>query len=543
MSAALKAARSAPVAAGIVILDFGSQYSQLIARRLRELEVCAEILPYSATPEAILSRKPAGLIFSGGPDSVLRGGSPRPDPEVLRMGLPILGICYGMQLLVSMQGGGVAPARWREYGQADLSVLGPAPLFAGVAKLSQVWMSHADGVPGDAGAAGAVRPHHAGNGGARRPRNGFKVLARTEAAPCAAVADEGRRWYGVQFHPEVAHTPQGGRILENFARRICGLRERWTTAALLESLVAETRDRVGTESVVCALSGGVDSAVAAAIIRRAVGRRLRCIFVDTGLLRPDDRERVERSLGGALGLEVKTVDASALFLKRLKGVADPERKRRIIGRTFVAVFEREARAWPGASFLAQGTTYPDVIESVSVHGPAAVIKSHHNVGGLPRRMRLKLIEPLRRLFKDEVRRLGAELGLPAGILRAHPFPGPGLAIRVLGAVTRERLAVLARADAVLREELRASGWQDRVWQAFAVLLPVRSVGVMGDARTYENTVVLRSVDSRDGMTADWSRLPAELLQRISGRIVSEVKGVNRVVYDVTSKPPATIEWE
>ncbi len=508
---------------GLLILDFGSQYTQLIARRLRELEVYTEILPYSATPEQIRGRNPAGIILSGGPDSVHRGGSPRPDPEVFRMGLPILGICYGMQLLVSLHGGRVAPTRRREYGHADVTVTGATPLFSGISKRLQVWMSHGDATV--------------------HLRNGFKVLARTAAAPCAAIGDERRHWYGVQFHPEVAHTPQGGRILENFARRICGLSQRWTMASLLKGQVDEIRSRVADADVVCALSGGVDSSVAAALIHRAIGKRLHCIFVDTGLLRLGDRQRMKKYLGGALSLDIKTVDASDLFLKRLAGVSDPERKRKIIGRTFIEVFDREAKRLPRVAFLAQGTLYPDVIESVSVHGPSAVIKSHHNVGGLPKRMRLKLMEPLRALFKDEVRRLGREMGLPAEILSCHPFPGPGLAIRVLGVVTRERLAVLARADAVLREELHASGWYDKVWQAFAVLLPVRSVGVMGDCRTYENTIVLRSVDSRDGMTADWSRLPTELLQKISSRIVSEVKGVNRVVYDVTSKPPATIEWE
>ncbi|HAM34600.1 MAG TPA: GMP synthase (glutamine-hydrolyzing) [Elusimicrobia bacterium] len=514
---------SPPPAQSILILDFGSQYTQLIARRLRELAIYAEILPYSATPETILARSPKGIILSGGPDSVHRKGSPQPDPEVFRLGLPILGICYGMQLLVCLHGGAVAPARRREYGHADLRIQGDSPLFKGISTRLQVWMSHGDA--------------------AQRLNNGFKVLARTATAPLAAIGDEARRWYGVQFHPEVAHTAEGGRILENFARRICGITQRWTMASLLKSQIAEIKAQVGSQSVVCALSGGVDSAVAAALIHRAIGRRLHCIFVETGLSRLGDRDRVEKYLGRALGLNIKIADASALFLRRLAGVSDPERKRKIIGRTFIEVFEAQARRLPDVAFLAQGTLYPDVIESVSVHGPSAVIKSHHNVGGLPKRMKLKLVEPLRYLFKDEVRRLGAEMGLPNEILRAHPFPGPGLAIRVLGAVTRQRLDVIRNADAILRQELHASGWYDRVWQGFTVLLPVRSVGVMGDSRTYENAVVLRCVGSRDGMTADWSRLPHDLLQKISSRIVSEVKGVNRVVYDVTSKPPATIEWE
>ena len=484
-----------------------------------------EILPFKASREQIEAARPAGIILSGGPDSVHRAGSPRPNAYVFEAGVPVLGICYGMQLLVAMHGGKVVPAKKREYGHADLEIVADSPLFADLPKHLQVWMSHGDS--------------------AERLDNGFRVDARTGSAPFAAISDQGKSWYGIQFHPEVVHTPLGSRVLENFARRICRFEKRWTMSSLLDTQVAAIRAQVGPDGkVVCALSGGVDSSVAAALISRAIGPRLHCIYVDTGLSRHGDRERAEKVLGQELKLNLKVVDASKLFLGRLKGVSDPEKKRKIIGKSFIVVFDKEAKRIKGVSFLAQGTLYPDVIESVSVHGPSAVIKSHHNVGGLPKKMKLTLVEPLRMLFKDEVRRLGKEMGISHDLLGAHPFPGPGLAIRVLGAVTPELLKTLRNADLILREELKSAGWYDKVWQAFVVILPsVRSVGVMGDERTYENTVVLRSVDSRDGMTADWSRLPHDLIAKISSRIVSEVKGVNRVAYDVSSKPPATIEWE
>jgi GMP synthase (glutamine-hydrolysing) len=509
----------------ILILDFGSQYTQLIARRLRELEVFAEILPYNASLSEIRRRNPKGIILSGGPSSVHAAKSPKLSKEVLDCGLPVLGICYGMQLMVQMHGGRVASSKKREYGHAKIHVNGRDPLFKGLPKNMDVWMSHGDG--------------------AKSLGNGFKIIAKTAAAPFAAIGDPARKFYGVQFHPEVAHTPAGARLLRNFARSICGHRRRWNMRNFRDETIANIRKQVGKEKVILGLSGGVDSSVAAALLHRAIGKQLHCIFVDNGLLRKNDREKMHRVFGRkGLGLNLKIADASELFLDRLAGISDPERKRKIIGRTFIEVFQKEAHKIGGAKFLGQGTLYPDVIESVSVHGPSAVIKSHHNVGGLPKKMKLKLVEPLRMLFKDEVRKLGRELGLPhKEVLGMHPFPGPGLAIRVLGPITPEALSILREADWIMQEELRAAGWYDKIWQAFVVLLPVRSVGVMGDARTYENAAVLRMVGSNDGMTAHWTRLPHDLLAKISSRIVSEVRGINRIVYDVNSKPPSTIEWE
>jgi GMP synthase (glutamine-hydrolysing) len=506
----------------IVVLDFGSQFTQLIARRLRELSVYSEILPFDTPLAEIARRRPAGIILSGGPKSVSEDGAPLCDRAVLETGVPVLGICYGMQLMTHLLGGAVAPAPHREYGLATIRVERNAPLLSSLPDELRVWASHGDLV--------AAAPP------------GFFVTATSANAPVAAMAAPDRRLYALLFHPEVAHTDRGTEILRSFAFDVCGCTGDWTMASFVEEAIERIRTQVGDGRVVCGLSGGVDSTVAAALIHRAIGDRLTCIFVDNGVMRLDEAEQIQRRFA-RLRLPLVFVDASRLFLDRLAGVVDPEEKRKIIGGTFIDVFEEEATKLGELDFLAQGTLYPDVIESVSVIGPSHVIKSHHNVGGLPERMRFKLVEPLRQLLKDEVREVGKELGLDDELVWRQPFPGPGLAVRILGEVTESRLNLVRRADAIVADEVKRAGWYRRLWQSFAVLLPIQSVGVMGDARTYEYTIAIRAVESRDGMTADWARVPHELLATVSSRIVNEVKGINRVVYDISSKPPSTIEWE
>ena len=506
----------------IVVLDFGSQFTQLIARRLRELSVYCEILPFDTPTAEITRRQPVGIILSGGPKSVSEDGAPKCEEAVFAAGVPILGICYGMQLMTATLGGEVAPAPHREFGLANIRITPNAPLFNSVPEELRVWASHGDFV--------AAAPA------------GFAVTATSANAPVAAMAAPDRRMYALLFHPEVAHTDRGTDILRNFAYEICGCTGDWTMASFVKEATDRIQEQVGEGSVVCGLSGGVDSTVAAMLIHRAIGDRLTCIFVDNGVMRQDEAQQI-RTRFERLQLPLHFVDASALFLDRLAGVTDPERKRKIIGGAFIEVFEEESKKLGSFDFLAQGTLYPDVIESVSVIGPSHVIKSHHNVGGLPEHMRFKLVEPLRLLFKDEVRAVGKELGLDDEFVWRQPFPGPGLAVRILGEVSASRLELVRRADHIVSEEVKRAGWYRTLWQSFAVLLPVQSVGVMGDARTYEYTIAIRAVESKDGMTANWAKLPHELLASISSRIVNEVKGINRVVYDISSKPPSTIEWE
>ena len=515
----------------IVILDFGSQYTQLIARRIREFNVFSVVLPCTVSLEKIKELKPLGVILSGGPSSVYDDDAPKADPAVLAMGVPVLGICYGLQFIAHHLGGKVEPAPAREYGHAQVNVVAETPLFRGLPQTMDVWMSHGDeakGLP-----------------------EGFCLTAQTANA-VAGIANEERRIWAVQFHPEVAHTKQGMELLKNFVVGICGAKADWTPEHFIQTTIARVQEQVGkTGHAICGLSGGVDSSVAAVLVAKAIGDRLTCIFVNNGVLRKDEFEKVQKTMREQLGLRVVAVDAAERFLGKLAGVTDPEQKRKVIGNEFIAVFDDEAKkifeaeksAGEEIAWLVQGTLYPDVIESSSVHGPSHTIKSHHNVGGLPADMKLKLIEPLRDLFKDEVRRIGRDLGMPEEIIERQPFPGPGLAVRILGEVTAERVAILQEADQIVVDEIKKAGLYRKVWQSFAVLLPVKSVGVMGDQRTYANTCAIRAVESEDGMTADWAALPYEVLRTISSRIVSEVRGINRVVYDITSKPPGTIEWE
>ncbi len=511
----------------IVVLDFGAQYSQLIARRIREQNVFSVVLPCTASLDEIKSYSPVGIVLSGGPSSVYDADAPPADDRVLHLGLPVLGICYGLQFMVYKLGGKVRAADKREYGHAQVELLNPAsPLFKGLHGPLSVWMSHGD-------EAIELPP-------------GFELISKTSNA-VAAIQNPAEKFYAVQFHPEVHHTPQGTEILRNFVFDICGAKPNWTAQSFIDETIASVRQQVGTGRVICGLSGGVDSSVAAELVHRAVGDQLTCIFVNNGVLRKNEFTNVQRNLRDKLGLNIDAVDGTHRFLSKLAGVTDPEKKRKIIGNEFIAVFEEEAhrieQMHGKVEWLVQGTLYPDVIESRSVRGPSQVIKSHHNVGGLPEKMKLRLIEPLKELFKDEVRRIGRDLGMPEDILGRQPFPGPGLAVRILGEVTPERIALLQDADDIVVTEIKRAGLYNKIWQSFAVLLPVMSVGVMGDMRTYAYTCAIRAVHSEDGMTADWVPLPHEVLKTISSRIVNEVKGINRVVYDVTSKPPGTIEWE
>lgn len=511
----------------VLVLDFGSQYTQLIARRVRELNVYCEIHPYNVSMDFIKSFNPNAMILSGGPASCIAQDAPLPDREIFNLGVPMLGICYGMQLMAHLLGGKVKPGTKREYGEAWIKIKPNSKLFAGIrpeknGKL-KVWMSHGDRV--------------------EKLPQGFEVIASSNNSPYAAMRNESKNFYAVQFHPEVVHTPKGKAILKNFLFKIAKLKGTWTVSNFIETSIQQIREKVGKDGVVLGLSGGVDSSVAAVLIHKAIGKQLHCIFVDNGLLRLNEARKVEATFRGKFRIPLTVVDASERFLKKLEDIEDPEQKRKIIGETFIRVFEEEARKLKNIKWLAQGTLYPDVIESVSFKGPSAKIKSHHNVGGLPEKMDLRLLEPFRELFKDEVRKVGLELGVPEEIVYRQPFPGPGLAVRIIGEVTKERCDILRQADDIVVTEVKRFGYYRKLWQSFAVLLPIMSVGVMGDERTYENVIAVRAVESVDAMTADWAELPYELLATISNRIINEVRGVNRVVYDISSKPPATIEWE
>lgn len=508
----------------ILIIDFGSQFNQLIARRVRECRVYCQIEPPTITASQVKALNPEGIILSGGPSSIYEKNSPRADHDLFDLGIPILGICYGMQFMVDALGGSVQKADKREYGFAELNIKRQSGILASIAKRSQVWMSHGDSIT-------------------QLPA-GFTATAVTDNTPVAAMANARRRFYGLQFHPEVEHTLKGKEILHNFLYKVCKCKRSWTMKSFARDTIREIRRNVDDKKVILGLSGGVDSSVTAVLLHKAVGKNLTCIFVDNGLLRKNEAQKLKETFKQHLNINIRFIRASKLFITALKNVTDPEKKRKIIGKVFMDVFEAEARKIKGADYLAQGTLYPDIIESRSAFGgPTAVIKSHHNVGGLPKRMKLKLVEPLQYLFKDEVRKLGKQLGLDQDLIWRQPFPGPGLAIRVIGEITAKRLNILREVDAVLLEEIKAAGYYKKVWQSFAVLLPIKSVGIMGDSRTYENIVAIRAVTSKDAMTADWAKLPHSLLGKISNRIINEVRGVNRVVYDISSKPPSTIEWE